>query len=149
MTAHPTGKKILYRAGNPMRFSTVDLASWPIRSTVADLVDRVMRHEASPKTGILVFLAILARLARNYSSRPLAIRVMPSLILATVSRHAPRSPRKPRVRCSPDGRWIAMQYGPGVDAPRALFVMPARDGKAPPQTEWIPILDSPGLHIRP
>ena len=53
------------------------------------------------------------------------------------------------VRYSPDGRWIAMQYGPGVDAPRALFVMPAHDGKAPPQTEWIPIMDRPGLHVRP
>ena len=53
------------------------------------------------------------------------------------------------VRYSPDGRWIVMQYGPGVNAPRALFVMPARDGKAAPQTEWIPIMDRPGLHRRP
>ena len=53
------------------------------------------------------------------------------------------------VRYSPDGRWIAMQYGPGVDAPRALFIMPAHDGKAPPQTEWIPIMDRPGVHFRP
>jgi dipeptidyl aminopeptidase/acylaminoacyl peptidase len=53
------------------------------------------------------------------------------------------------VRYSPDGRWIAMQYGPGVAAPRALFIMPARDGKATPQTEWIPIMDRPGIQRRP
>jgi Tol biopolymer transport system component len=53
------------------------------------------------------------------------------------------------VHYSPDSRWIAMQYGPGGGAPRALFIMPARDGKAPPQTEWTPIMDRPGLHRRP
>jgi hypothetical protein len=53
------------------------------------------------------------------------------------------------VRYSPDGRWAAMQYGPGTDAPRALFIMAVRDGKAPPRNEWIPIMDRPGLHRRP
>jgi serine/threonine protein kinase/Tol biopolymer transport system component len=92
----PDGKKIIYRAGNPMRFFTIDVATGRQTVIVAD-----------PKHHV----------------------------------HG--------VRYSPDGRWIAMQYGPGVDAPRALFIMPARDGKAAPQTEWIPIMDRPGLHRRP
>jgi hypothetical protein len=54
-----------------------------------------------------------------------------------------------RVRYSPDGRWIAMYYAPGADDPRSLFITPARDGKAAPQTEWILIMDRPKVHRCP
>jgi hypothetical protein len=39
---------------------------------------------------------------------------------------------------SPDQRWIALQYAPNVGQ-TDIFVAPVRDGKAGPQSEWIPI----------
>jgi Tol biopolymer transport system component len=53
------------------------------------------------------------------------------------------------VRYSPDGGWLAMQYGRGREAPPALFIAPVRNGKAAPESEWIPIMDRPGVHQRP
>ena len=93
----PDSKKILYRAGNPTRYFTIDVA-----------------------TG------------------------QQTMILAADPKHLVSG-----VRYSPDGRWMTMHYALGGGAPRAMFIMPARDGKAPPQAEWIPIMDRPGQHRRP
>ena len=49
---------------------------------------------------------------------------------------------------SPDQRWIALQYAPNVGQ-TDIFVAPVRDGKAGPQSEWIPIMDRPGGSSRP
>ncbi len=91
----PDGKRIIYRSGNPMRFSTVEVATG--RQTV------ILAH---PK--LQVHAAVY----------------------------------------SPDGRWLAMHFAP-FDGPRSLFVLPAHDGVAGPESEWIPIMGRLGTHSRP
>lgn len=47
---------------------------------------------------------------------------------------------------SPDRSWIALHFAP-TDGPGSLFLAPAApDGKAAPDSEWIPVMDRPGIH---
>ena len=91
----PDGRQIIYRSGNPMRFSSLEVA-----------------------TG------------------------QQAVILAHPKHHVHAAVY------SPDLRWIAMHFAPG-DGPPGIFLAPARDGIAAPQSEWIPIMNRPGLHTRP
>ena len=91
----PDGKKLVYRSGRPMRFSTIDVATGQSIVILAD-----------PKHQI-------------YGAA-----------------------------YSPDMQWIAMHYAPN-DGPPAIFITPARDGKAAPPSEWIPIMDRTSVQARP
>jgi serine/threonine protein kinase len=91
----PDGKKLVYRSGRPMRFSTIDIATGQSTVILAD-----SNHQIYGAT------------------------------------------------YSPDMKWIAMHYAPN-DGPPAIFITPARDGKAAPQSEWIPIMDRPSVPARP
>jgi Tol biopolymer transport system component len=50
---------------------------------------------------------------------------------------------------SPDSRWLAVQFAPAPQSPRAIYIVPVRDGKAASESEWIAVLDRPGIHRRP
>jgi len=90
----PDGKKIIYRSGQPIRFSVVDVGTGRSEVILAD-----------PKHDF----------------------------------HG--------AKYSPDGRWLAFFFAPEVGR-RPIFIAPAREGKAAPESEWIPIMDRPGVHRR-
>jgi len=50
---------------------------------------------------------------------------------------------------SPDGQWLAFHYAPAPLTPRAIYLVPVRDGQAAGETEWIAIMDRPGNQSRP
>jgi Tol biopolymer transport system component len=90
------GKKLLFRSGSPIKFSTVDVASGQQQV--------ILEH---PKYDI----------------------------------HG--------VAYAPDGRWLAFHFAPSPQTPRALYLVPVREGKAAGETEWIAVTDRPGTHTRP
>ena len=49
---------------------------------------------------------------------------------------------------SPDEKWIALHHTLGENV-RPIYITPVRNGAAAPRSEWIPIMDRPGTHIRP
>jgi Tol biopolymer transport system component len=90
------GKSIIFRSGNPMKFSLVDVSTGQQRLVLAH-----------PKYHI----------------------------------HA--------VVFSPDGRWFAFHYAPDPGNPRAIYLVPMRDGQAASESEWIAVMDRPGIQTRP
>jgi Tol biopolymer transport system component len=90
------GKKLLFRSGNPIRFSTVDIASGQQQTVLA--------HSKYHIHGV------------SYS---------------------------------PDGRWMAFHFAPSPQVPNAIYLAPARDGKAAGESEWIAAINRPGTHTRP
>jgi Tol biopolymer transport system component len=90
------GKSIIFRSGNPMKFSVVDVATGQQRLVLAH-----------PKYHI----------------------------------HA--------VVFSPDGRWFAFHYAPDPGNPRAIYLVPMRDGQVAGESEWIAVIDRPGIQTRP
>jgi Tol biopolymer transport system component len=53
------------------------------------------------------------------------------------------------VEYSPDGHWLAFHFAPNPQIPRAIYLVPVRDGKASGEGEWIAVMDRPGVHTRP
>jgi Tol biopolymer transport system component len=53
------------------------------------------------------------------------------------------------VEFSPDGRWLAFHYGPDPKTPRAIYLVPVRDGQAADESEWIAVMNQPGAQLRP
>lgn len=49
---------------------------------------------------------------------------------------------------SPDERWMALHYEVTENV-RPIYIAPVRDGAAAPPDQWIPVMDRPGVHVRP
>jgi Tol biopolymer transport system component len=50
---------------------------------------------------------------------------------------------------APDGRWLAFHFEPSPQTPRAIYLVPVRDGKAAGENEWIAVMDRQGIQARP
>ena len=50
---------------------------------------------------------------------------------------------------APDGRWLAFHFAPSPQTPRAIYLVPVRDGKAAGENEWIAVMDRDGTQTRP
>jgi hypothetical protein len=50
---------------------------------------------------------------------------------------------------APDERWLAFHFEPSPQTPRAIYLVPVRDGKAAGENEWIAVMDRQGTQARP
>jgi len=90
------GKRILFRSGNPMKFSVLDVTSGQ--------QDVILAYPKYPIAG---------------------------------------------VEYAPDGHWLAFHFAPTPLMPRAIYLVPLRDGRAAGESEWIVVMDRPGMQTRP